>query len=240
MEIYLKQITGIDDAIVSMFVSKGNWDRELEQEIMNLCNRVLTRDGRIKKDAVSEDLEKFNGYISKLVKFGWEHITLLRFIDFSFSVDGLHRAGQDDWDSHAKRFDNRIIRLSTREHCMKTEMSDYYKGKVFTTDSMLEILGIRVPGEVNYNGKNYIKCQNGYVLDEEKNNPNTLRGLYPLGLSSTFVFKINLTEWAHVYKERNKYGNAHPEVKELCEECASQIEDSIPYFNRDLFIRIKN
>ncbi len=53
MKIYLKRITGIDDAIVSMFVSKGNWNRELEQEIMNLCDRVLTKDGRMKKDAVS-------------------------------------------------------------------------------------------------------------------------------------------------------------------------------------------
>ncbi len=240
MKIYLKRITGIDDAIVSMFVSKGNWNRELEKAIVNLCNRVLTRDGRIKKDAVSEDLEKFNGYISKLVKFGWKHITLLRFIDFSFSVDGLHRAGQDDWDSHAKRFDNRIIRLSTREPGIETEMSDYYKERAIPTDHALEILGIQVPGKINYNGKAYVKCQNGYVLDSEESNPNALRGLYPLGFSSTFIFKVNLTEWSHVYKERNKYGNAHPEVKELCEECATQIEKAIPYFNRELFMKIEN
>ncbi len=53
-----------------------------------------------------------------------------RFLDFSFTVYNLHRAGQDDLDSHAKRMENRIIRSSTRlADFAAGEMSDYYKGQ---------------------------------------------------------------------------------------------------------------
>lgn len=240
MNIYLNRITGIDDAIVSMFISTGNWSKELETDIRTLHDRVLDRFGKFKPNANLEDVERFNSYLNKLSKWGWKHITLLRFIDFSITVDGLHRGGQDDWDSHAKRFDNRIIRLSTRVKMMNTKLSDFYQDRVIPTDVALAYLGLDTPDEIMYNGEKYVKCQNGYVLEKYKKNPDSLRGLYMLGLSSTFMFKVNLTEWSHVFKERNEKGHANPEVKECCELIADQIESFQPKINRELFEKIKN
>ena len=61
-----------------------------------------------------------------------------------------------------------------------------------------------------------------------------------LSIPSNFVFNVNLTEWAHVYKERNEKGGANPEVKECAEAIADQLEKAIPWFTRDLFMAIKN
>ena len=47
MKVYVNEITGIADAIVSMFMSKRSWTREMEMEIRQVCERVLTRQGRI-------------------------------------------------------------------------------------------------------------------------------------------------------------------------------------------------
>ena len=61
-----------------------------------------------------------------------------------------------------------------------------------------------------------------------------------LSIPSNFIGKINLTEWAHVYKERRKEGGAHPEVKEWTEAVCDRIEEAMPYFNRELFMEIRN
>lgn len=240
MKVYVNRVTGIDDAIVTMFISKGNWTRDLELHIRCLCDRVLDRDGRVRCDADPDDLKEFNDYMSKLLKWGWLHITMLRFIDISVSVDGLHRGGQDDWDSHAQRFNNRIIRRSTRINALESKLSDYYQDKVIRMDDVLSKLGVEIPDEIEIDDSTYVKCQNGYVKEEYKDNPDVLRGLYNIGLSSMFVFKVNLTEWAHVYKERNVNGGANPEVKELCECIADQLFAFYPGFDRDLFLKIKN
>ena len=252
MKVYLNRVTGIDDAIITMFISNGNWTRELEMDIRNLHDRVLDRYGRILPCATSADIERFGSLVKRLLNWGWKHITMLRFIDFSISVDGLHRGGQDDWDSHAMRFDNRIIRLSTRGRAntkyqtpsggstFGSEMSDFYKERILTTDSALAILGITAPDKIEYEGKTYVKCVNGYVLEEYANSPDALRGLYMLSMSSMFLFKINLTEWAHVYKERNIKGHANPEVKTACEAIADAIQEAIQLLDRELFEKIKN
>lgn len=243
MKVYVNRVTGIDDAIVTMFISKGNWSRELEMNIRNLCDRVLDRNGRFlsnSEDLNPEDVEQFNKYMTSLLKWGWQHTTMLRFIDISASVDGLHRGGQDDWDSHAQRFNNRIIRRSTRVNALENKLSDFYKDKVITTDEALGMLGTIIPDEVKIDGVTYVKCQNGYVREDLENSPDALRGLYSIGVSSMFVFKVNMTEWAHVYKERNAKGHANPEVKECCEAIASQLSEFYPGFDRDLFAKIKN
>ena len=114
MNVTIRKISGFDDAINTMFISKRTWTPELEQEIYDTCSRVLDRNGFMKENIETEDYTKFSKWMNSLVKFGKKHITMLRYIDFSCTVDGLHRAGQDDWDAHAKRYDNRIIRSSTR------------------------------------------------------------------------------------------------------------------------------
>ena len=178
--------------------------------------------------------------MNSLTKWGWQHTTMLRFIDISVTVEGLHRAGQDDWDSHAKRFNNRIIRSSTRLAKFDYEMSEWYENKILPTDIALTHLGIETPEEICVNGEKYIKRVNGYVLEKYKDNPDVKRGLYMLSIPSNFIFKIDMTEWGHVYKERNENSSANPEVKLCCESIATQLEQFHKQFNRDLFIKIKN
>lgn len=240
MKVYLNKITGIDDAIVSMFMSKRTWTRELEVDIRNTCNRLMDKNGKLKETIDMADYKKFEDWINNLTKWGWQHITMLRYIDFSVTVEGLHRAGQDDWDAHAKRYDNRIIRSSTRLATFDYELSDYYKEKIIPTDLALKELNISIPGSYVHNGQTYVKTVNGYIREDLKDNKDVKRGLYMLSIPSNFTFKVNLTEWAHVYKERNKDGRANPEVKECCEAIADQIELFYPQFNRELFLKIKN
>lgn len=244
MKVYVNSITGIDDAIVTMFLSKHTLTKELEEHIRTICNRVLDSSGRyVNCDA--EDFDEFNEWLLKLTKWGRNHITMLRFIDISCTVYGLHRAGQDDWDAHACRFNNRIIRNSSRFAGIKDEsklqnLSDYYADKVLTTDAVLDILDIKMPKEIEHDGKKYVRGFNGYIVEGMENNQDVKRGLYNLGFPSDFIFKVNLTEFAHVYKERNKNSGANPEVKQCCEMIADEIEKIQPLFDRELFLAIKN
>ena len=242
MKAYLNSISGIDDAIISMYFSKRHMDYQIESDIRDLCSRCLTRKGFMDtKETNEEDKEKFDEYMTKLCKFGIRHITLLRFVDMSFTVYGLHRAGQDDWDAHACRYNNRIIRESSRLADFKDgEKSDYYKDKILTTEEVMRELSIQTPEFIIKDGVKYIKAVNGYIREDLVDKNDVKRGLYMLSIPSSFIFRVNLTEWAHVYKERNASGGANPEVKELAESIADLIENAIPYFNRDLFMKINN
>lgn len=244
MNVYVNSITGISDAITSMFMSKRTWTREKELEIRKICDTVLSSNGSIAQTNIgnyAEPYKKFDEWMNTLVKWGWKHTTMLRFIDISVTVEGLHRAGQDDWDSHAKRFNNRIIRSSTRLATYnQNEMSDYYKDKILPTDVALAQIGMTTPDTVVVDGKRYVRSVNGYILEEYKDNKDVRRGLYMLSIPSNFIFKIDLCEWGHVYKERNKNSNANPEVKECCESIADRLEEYHKQFNRELFEKIKN
>lgn len=244
MKVYLNKITGIDDAIVSMYMSKRTWTRELETKIRNAVHLGTNRYGGLSAVGCSEHnqplVDFFIDELNKVVKWGKRHMTMLRFVDISVTVEGMHRAGQDDVDSHAMRFNNRIIRSSTRLAKFGNEMSDYYNGKVIPTDVALAALGIATPDKLEYEGKTYVKTVNGYVLEGMENSKDVLRGLYMLSIPSNFIFKCQLTEWAHVYKERNKNGTANPEVKEFCEAVCDQLEEMVPQFNRELLAAIPN
>ena len=246
MNVYLNKVDGIADAIVSMYFSKRSWSRVIEEEIRDVTFDNLDRydgfyDTERTRFVTEEAIDKFNNYMEKLCKWGKKHITMLRFIDFSITVEDIHRGAQDDWDSHAKRFENRIIRASTRLADFKSdEMSDYYKGKIIPTDTLCEMFNIELPQEVDVNGEKYVKAVNGYILKDMKDNKDVKRGLYMESIPSSFIFKINLTEWAHVYKERGKHSNANPEVRELAEKIQDQIEEAIPWFTRDFVMSINN
>lgn len=244
MKVYLNKITGIDDAIVSMYMSKRTWTRELEEKIRNAVYLGTNRRGALTVVDITEHnrplIDFFLDELNKVAKWGKRHMTMLRFVDISVTVEGMHRAGQDDVDSHAMRFNNRIIRSSTRLAKFGNEMSDYYCGKVIPTDVALAALGITAPDKLEYEGNTYVKSVNGYVLEGMENNKDVLRGLYMLSIPSNFIFKCQLTEWAHVYKERNKTGTANPEVKEFCEAVCDQLEEMVPQFNRKLLEAIPN
>lgn len=247
MNVYLNKITGIDDAITSMYMSKRTWTRKDEEKIRAICAIALDTNGGIEdpfciEDMLTEeDAQIFYDNLNKLVKWGSRHMTMLRFIDLSITVEGIHRAGQDDIDSHAQRMDNRIIRSSTRlAKFEEGEISSYYNDKIIPTDVALAHMGIIKPEKLEYEGKTYVKAPNGYVLEEMKDNKDVLRGLYMLSIPSNFIMKIQLTEWAHIYKERNKNGTANPEVKEFCESVCDQLEQLVPLFNRELLMKIPN
>lgn len=243
MEVYLNRVDGWDDAIISMFLSKRTLNRDLEMDIRNeVANCINTNPEHGPVGAFLYTTEKLQDWLQKLFKFAPMHITMGRFLDFSFTVYGLHRAGQDDWDAHAKRMENRIIRSSTRlADFSHGEMSEYYQDKIIPTDTALAFLGISTPNEIEYEGKTYVRGVNGYILKGMEKNKDVKRGLYMLSIPSNFIFKMNLTEWAHLYKERNKNGTANPEVKLCAEKSTDEIEAaSLGFITRDLLLKIKN
>ena len=217
MKIYLNRIDGWDDAIISMFLSKRTLTRELEcsirEEVNLYTSSIYCTD--LPLGALGHGSEQLDDWLKKLFKWCPKHTTMGRFLDFSFTVYGMHRAGQDDIDSHAKRMENRIIRSSTRlADFSQGEMSSFYEGKVIPTDVALAVLGIVVPGELEFNGQTYVKGVNGYILKGMEDNKDVKRGLYMLSIPSNFIFKMNLTEFAHMFKERNRNGTANQEVKD--------------------------
>lgn len=165
----------------------------------------------------------------------------LRYSLFPFQIKYRETEGVKDLDSHAKRFDNRIIRSSTRlAEYSDDEKSDYYKDKIIPTDKALNILNIKTPEFIEYNGKKYVKSVNGYIREEYKNNKDVKRGLYMLSIPSNFVSKINLCEFGHVFKERNQDGNANPEVKEWAESVMQKITNLHKQITRDYVLSIEN
>ena len=248
MKVYLNRIDGWDDAIISMFMSKRHIDREFEMEIRDQVYKATNQMPSSNRPvgALLSNFEQLSpnlkGWLDSLFKWAPHHITMGRFIDLSFTVYDLHRAGQDDLDSHAKRMDNRIIRSSTRladfDH---GEMSDYYKGKIIPTDVALAVLGITAPEKLQFQGKTYVKGVNGYILEGMENDKDVKRGLYMLSIPSSFIFRINLTEYAHVFKERRQEGTANPEVKQSVEAMTSQLTlHTMSYVNREFLMKVKN
>lgn len=251
MKVHVNSIHGIDDALVALHISKRHLTEELEKGIRAMCYICLSPSGEPEshehvigyKDEASigysenlleQSYQAFHRMMEKLCKYGQQHITLLKFIDISVTVYGLHRAGQDDWDSHAKRFDNRIVRESTRlAEFGESEKSAYYADKILTTEEVLEALHIELPENyTDADGRVWVKEDGGYVAEDMTASQDVRRGLYRLCIPSTFIFKVNLAEWAHVYRERCAAGSAHPEVKELAEAIQDAIEQAVPMFNR--------
>ena len=235
MKVYLNEITGIADALVSMYMSKRTWSPELDKEIRNEWKLVNAAFGIV----TAYTYENIKKRLSTFCKYAWRHTAMLDFITISVTVEGLHRAGQDDWDAHAKRYDNRIIRSSTRlADFREDEMSDFYKGKIIPTEMVLDLLGTVLPKQLTYNGETYVKTEGGYIREDMKDDRDVKRGLYRLCIPSNFIFKCNLAQWAHVYRMRNKTGTANPEVKEVAEAIQDAIEDQLPCFNREFMQKV--
>lgn len=240
MRVYVNEITGIDDAITTMYFSKGSWTKELDDDIRKLCTRINDRRGCVRDDVDVDDYKRYKDLINRLVKWGVHHVTMLRFIDLSITVEGLHRAGQDDWDAHAARYGNRIIRASSRLQTLECNLSEWYDDKAITTDKALKEAGITKPESLIIEGEKYVASPGGYVKEEYARNKDVMRGLYPLGFPSNFIFRVNLTEYAHVYKMRKNKSGANPEVSLLAETICDQLENMQSWITRDLLERIEN
>lgn len=237
----IKSITGYEQAIVAMFISKRTWTPELDKEIREVVPRVVDRWGHLYSEADQGDFEKFYMWMNYLVKMGKKHITVLRFLNMSLMTEGMHRAGQDDIDSHARRFDNRIIRSSTRLATFSEgEVSEWYSDKILSDYQVAVKFGFSFPERVEVNGEWYVKSANGYVKEEYKDNKDVKRGLYMLSIPSNFVSDINVCEWAHVYQQRNETGGANPEVKIWAESIMKQLTEFCPWLTRDFIMSVEN
>ena len=239
MKVQLNSISGIDDALLTMYFSKGTWDWDLDKDIRLLVSKCTDRRGQYIPSKSFIDNDLYNKRMTTLLKYAPIHSTMASFIDLSFTVEGMHRAGQDDWDAHAKRMDNRIIRQSTRlGNIPEDAKSDFYKGKILTYHEAMDILGIEAPDEITHEGKTYVRVHDGYVLKGLEKNRDAHRGLYHLAFPSNFTFKVNLAQFAHIYRHRNEKGGANPEVKQLAEQCMSLITAAQPLLTRDVVMSI--
>ena len=210
---------------------------------------IECEDEALKKEHMM--IKSFEERLEKLFKWGTEHITLLRFVEFAMMVDGLHRGGTDDFDSHAERFDNRIIRMSTRTPKLYTkdqtiEMSDYYKGKIILfhdfINKILPEAGVDaesvLPMSITIDDKKYVRSFGGYILESEQNKPDVLRGMIPLAISNIFGYESCITEFAHVVKMRGFDGHAHEELKVMIGGTTNLLSLIHPRFSGDLWLNI--
>ena len=237
MKVYLNEISGMADALVSMYMSKRTWTPELDRQIRVDYEKYFHGSAYTCKN----EFERTEKRIESFCKYAWMHTTMLDFVTISATVEGIHRAGQDDWDAHACRFNNRIIRASTRlADFSEGEMSDFYKGKIIPTDVAIEeIMNSHLPDAIEKDGQSYVKTVNGYIRKDLKDNRDVKRGLYMESIPSNFIFKCNMAQWAHVYRLRNKSGTANPEVKQLAEMLQDEIEKQMPWFNREFLAKVQ-
>ena len=236
MKVYLNEITGVADALVSMYMSKRTWTPDMDEKIRDMW-KVYTAGYLI--PGLSEITVEIDKLIDTFCKYAWKHTTMLDFITISVTVKGLHRAGQDDWDAHACRYNNRIIRSSTRlADFDEGEMSDFYKGKILPTEMALGVMGITLPLTLTFGDQMYVKTEGGYIREDLKDNRDVKRGLYRLCIPSNFIFKCNLAQWAHVYRMRNASGTANPEVKEVAEKIQDALQEKLPWFDREFMQKV--
>lgn len=245
MAIKLTEVTGIPHALDALRQSKRHANYDAYMEDVSFYRRVTDIHGFFYPSEVlsSDQHDKIKNDLSRLAKYGagvdqgdngsWldaGHETLLRYIDFTFEVSDLHRGAMDDLDSHAKRFENRIVRSSTRlGRYAQGEVSPWYKDKIMSTEDMLTVLGTNIPTETVVDGIEYVKSTNGYVRKDMAEDNDVLRGNYPLAIPMSAIMRINFVDLRHVYMRRNKYTHANPELRENIESLADQIEAAIPY-----------
>lgn len=236
---YLK-ISGWGGAIRSMYMSNKNYTPELEIKLRRCEEAYESYDGTDMSEALyADDANWFKNEINKVIKIGKKHITLLRYVDVEWVVEGLHRGAQDDFDAHAERFDNRIVRMSTRtiNDGKLAEISDWYKGQILTFQDITELFNL--PEEVEKNGVLFTRTPFGYIRKEAIGSTverDVRRGLIPLAVASTFIVKCQITELCHVFRERNESGNASPELKMMMEDVVKKISEKYPELDRDFFL----
>ena len=241
MDVKIIRINSVIDAMRGMYMSKRSYGREIENRLESWeCDSI-----RLNGGIMSEPAEGFKKAWETLLRIGQQHTTLLRFIDLTVVVTGLHRGAVDDFDSHAKRLESRIIRSSTRlADYQSEEMSEWYQDKIVPTDIMLDWLGITPPETIEYDGETYVRAQNGYIRKGLEADRDVKRGLYMLSLPMDFTFKVNLTELAHIYRERGSAeyganGKAAPELQEMMEKLMDQLERMLPQVDRKYLLGVR-
>ncbi len=257
MEFKLFKVSGYEEAIMSLRMSKGKFfSIPKAEDIQTLVWLVTDRKGFIcdiseyeNKLATVYESGKVTGvYEQDVAEFKrllqltfnnamgeHKHHTLMKYIDISFFTVGLHRGAQDDLDAHAIAFNNRITRFSTRlAEIEDVQLSEWYQDKVIPFNDV----GKPVSGDfIIQDGKKFCYTPFGYVLEKFAQVPaknglakDVQRGLMPLGLASDAIWKSDIFNLRYVYKMRSKLTKANPELKEGMEQLADQIEQNIPVF----------
>ena len=244
MKFTLMEVRGLADACLALKMSRRSYTQEYENKLrdaIRFCTYEKT--GFFYKEAT---MAKENGdyvwlvnELNKVAKWGAGvgmdtyidagHETILRFIDFSIHVEGLHRGAMDDFDAHAMRMNNRIVRSSTRGNGAynANEMSDWYKDKIVTAGYIDSVNGSAVD-TITIDGEVYVNVGDGYIRKDLAQNGDAQRGLYRLSIPMDCICKINLHDMRHIYMRRNKYTHASPELAYGIEMLADQIEEALP------------
>lgn len=244
MKFTLMEVRGLADACLSLKMSRRSYTQEYENKLrdaIRFCTYEKT--GFFYKEAT---MAKENGdyvwlvnELNKVAKWGAGvgvdtsidagHETILRFIDFSIHVEGLHRGAMDDFDAHAMRMNNRIVRSSTRGNGAynANEMSDWYKDKIVTAGYIDSVNG-SASDTITIDGEVYVNVGDGYIRKDLAQNGDAQRGLYRLSIPMDCICKINLHDMRHIYMRRNKYTHASPELAYGIEMLADQIEEALP------------
>jgi len=188
MEFKLLKVSGYEEAILSLRMSKGKYySWEKAQQIQELVYKVtdhrgflLSQEGYDNKNAYmpgpldyEADVAEFERLLSLTMNNAMgdqKHHTLMKYIDVSFITEGLHRGAQDDLDAHAIAFNNRITRFSTRlAEIDEVKLSTWYEDKVIPFGEVLAMV-TDLKGEhplpfiIEAGGEEYERTPFGYVL----------------------------------------------------------------------------
>lgn len=266
MRVHLVSITGYAEAINALRMSKGKfYSYEKLREIQQLVDLVTDDRGFlaskelyeqqfetamwVERERTQKNMKVTGNYQEDVLEFErllgltkdnamgtHKHQTLMEYLDVTFITEGMHRGAQDDLDSHARSFNNRITRFSTRlAEIDRVELSEWYQGKVIPYDpDILDIEPfIKVDGNI-YNATPF-----GYVLEKHAKVPakngfdkDVQRGLVPLGMASDAQWMIGASALRYVYKMRSKFTKTNPELKIAMEMLADELEKHFPVFGQ--------
>lgn len=252
MAITLTEVNGIAAAIVSLKQTKRTFSMEEYERIQKLIYDHSNykgfivppdnHDGRNSQKYLEEH-EEIIKFTDNLAKWGagWHqkdagtwidagHETLLRYIDITFVVENCGYGTVADLDAHVMRFNNRIIRSSSRlAKYQELETSWWYQDKNLGLAEVADVIGLEFPEKfTDENGKVWVRAQNGYVPEGFDENGDYTRGNYPLHIPMNAICKINLFDLRHVYKRRNAYTHATQELRHDIESLADQVEAALP------------
>lgn len=267
MDFKLYTISGYAEAINALRMSTSKfYSWEKAQKIRDLVYCTTNREGALAseqeyksklpyadfgvaddvKGQLSGDYERDVNELKRLLTLTFnnamkdhKHHTLMKYIDISFFTHGLHRGAQDDLDSHALAFQNRITRESTRlANIQEQRISEWYQGKIVTFSEAFKELSMQMPEKIETQDGTFCLTDFGYVQEryadmshESGLRKDVLRGLMNLATPSNGLWKINLFDLRHVYRSRSAIGTkANPELKEGIEQLAEQVQEKLIVF----------
>lgn len=172
----------------------------------NLHNKLT---GDYTKDKA--EFERLLGITFNNAMGGFDHHTLMKYIDVSFFTEGLHRGGQDDLDSHAMGFNNRITRFSTRlAEISEPKLSEWYEDKVIPFHDAHHIILAQAVQEYGRNPDEDLKALIDYISTPDTDFADGTMMPKEIQLDNGYVFKYTpfgymLQKYADMAKNNGLY-----------------------------------